>query len=411
MNNIAVAGAGIVGICSAYFLQKAGFQVTLIDKEEPGTMTSYGHACTFADYASIPVNSPNLFRDIPIMLLKKDAPLAIDFFHVLKNLSWSIDFLKNCRKDKVEYISQSLGGILQHANIFYDKIFKEVDVKKYIKKEEALYLYETRKAYEQAKPITIQRQKNGVNVKEMTKEDIKDLEPNLASVYYKGEIFFGSRHTTNPLAISKKIFESFIDYGGVFVKKKITNVQHSETAITISYGVESTIFDKFIVCAGAWSNIIANYIGDNFPLDTERGYHVLFDNKDKLINRPIGWSEFGFYLIQIEEGIRAAGTVEIAGLNKKPNIKRIKMIEKQARKILPSLRNVKKDWMGFRPTLPDSLPVIGHSLLNNRIIYAFGHQHIGWTLAAVTGNIVENLVKDQQPNIDIKAFNPNRFNK
>ena len=124
----------------------------------------------------------------------------------------------------------------------------------------------------------MQRQKNGVNVKEMKKEDIKDLEPNLASVYYKGEIFFGSRHTTNPLAISKKIFESFINSGGVFVKKKITNVQHSETEITISYGIESTIFDKFIVCAGAWSNIIANYIGDNFPLDTERGYNVLFDN-------------------------------------------------------------------------------------------------------------------------------------
>ena len=219
MKNIAVGGAGIVGICSAYFLQKAGFQVTLIDKEEPGTMTSYGHACTFADYASIPVNSPNLFRDIPIMLLKKDAPLAVDFFHVLKNLSWSINFLKNCRKDKVEYISQSLGGILQHANIFYDKIFEEVDVKKYIKKEEALYLYETRKAYEQAKPITIRRQKNGVNVKEMKKEDIKDLEPNLASVYYKGEIFFGSRHTTNPLAISRKIFESFIRNGGESIRE------------------------------------------------------------------------------------------------------------------------------------------------------------------------------------------------
>ena len=411
MNNIAVGGAGIVGICTAYFLQKSGFQVTLIDKEEPGTMTSYGHACTFADYASIPVNSPNLFRDIPIMLLKKDTPLAVDFFHVLKNLSWCIKFLKNCRKDKVEHISTSLGGLLQHANIYYDKIFKEVDVKKYIKNEEVLYLYETRKAYEAAKPVTIQRKKNGVSIREMSKEDIKELEPNLASVYYRGEIFTGSRHTTNPLAISKKIFENYINLGGRFIKKKITNVQQSEKSISISFGIESKTFDKFIVCAGAWSNIIANYIGDNFPLDTERGYHVLFDNKDKLINRPIGWSEFGFYLIQIEEGIRAAGTVEIAGLIKKPNQKRIKMIEKQARKVLPSLGNRKKDWIGFRPTLPDSLPVIGHSLLNKRIIYAFGHQHIGWTLGAVTGNIVESLVKDQQPNIDIKAFNPNRFNK
>ena len=409
MKNIGVGGAGIIGICTAYFLQKAGFQVTLIDKEEPGTMTSYGHACTFADYASIPVNSPNLFKDIPIMLLKKDAPLAVDFFHVLKNLSWSINFLKNCRKDKVEYISQSLGGILQHANIFYDKIFEEVDVKKYIKKEEALYLYETKKAYEQAKPITMQRQKNGVNVKEMKKEDIKDLEPNLASVYYKGEIFFGSRHTTNPLAISKKIFESFIDSGGVFVKKKITNVQHSETEITISYGIESTIFDKFIVCAGAWSNIIANYIGDNFPLDTERGYHVLFESKQQLINRPIAWSESGFYLIQIEDGIRAAGTVEIAGLIKAPNKKRTQMIENQSRKILPQLGPVKSTWMGRRPTLPDAKPIIGRSINNKNIFYAFGHQHIGWTLAAVTGKVIDSLVKESNTNIDISSFHPSRF--
>jgi len=206
VNNIAVGGAGIVGICTAYFLQKSGFNVTLIDKEIPGTMTSYGHACTFADYASIPVNSPKLFRDIPIMLFKKNAPLSVDFFYVLKNLSWCVNFLKNCRKDRVEYISTSLGGLLQHANIFYDKIFEEVDVKKYIKNEEVLYLYETKKAYEDAKSSTKQRIMNGINVREMSKNEIKELEPNLAPVYYRGEMFKGSRHTTNPLAISTKIF-------------------------------------------------------------------------------------------------------------------------------------------------------------------------------------------------------------
>ena len=194
-----------------------------------------------------------------------------------------------------------------------------------------------------------------------------------------------------------------------FYKKKITDVSHSAEEVTLTFEIQSKIFDKFIVCSGAWSNIIAKYIGDNFPLDTERGYHVLFDNKEQLINRPIGWSESGFYLVQIEEGIRAAGIVEIAGLVKKPNRKRIQMIESQARKVLPSLKNVKKDWIGFRPTLPDSLPVIGHSLKNKRIIYAFGHQHLGWTLGAVTGNIVESLLNDQQPNINIKPFSPTRF--
>ena len=409
MKNIAIAGAGIVGICCAYFLQKSGFKVTLIDNKEPGTMTSYGHACTFADYASIPVNSPTLFRDIPFMLLKSDGPLSVDFFHVIKNLSWSINFLKNCRQSRVEYISSSLARLLQHANISYDEIFEEVDVKKYIKNEEALYLYESKKAFEQVKVPTLQRMKNGIDVRELNKEEIKELEPNLASIYYKGQVFTGSRHTTNPLAISKKIFASFINNGGIFLQKKITNVIHAEKNVTLSFGTESQNFDQFVVSTGAWSNIIANYIGDNFPLDTERGYHVLFDSSEELINRPIGWSQSGFYLIQIEEGIRAAGTVEIAGLHKKPNEKRIRMIEKQARKILPQLGKVKKEWMGFRSTLPDSLPVIGLSQKNKRIFYAFGHQHIGWTLGAVTGKIIDSLVKQVQPNIDIKAFSPNRF--
>ena len=119
-------------------------------------------------------------------------------------------------------------------------------------------------------------------------------------------------------------------------------------------------FDKVVVCAGAWSKVLTKTFGDNFPLDTERGYHVLFNNYD-LINRPIGWSQSGFYLVQLEEGLRAAGTVEIGGLKKPENKKRTKMIEMQARKLLPQLKEVKSTWLGFRPTLPDSLPVIGQS--------------------------------------------------
>jgi D-amino-acid dehydrogenase len=135
----------------------------------------------------------------------------------------------------------------------------------------------------------------------------------------------------------------------------------------------------------------------------------MFDNHG-LINRPIGWSQTGFYLVQLEEGLRAAGTVEIAGLNKPKNKKRTKMIENQARKLLPKLNNVKSTWMGFRPTLPDSLPVIGPSKKNKNIIYAFGHQHIGWTLGAVTGKIINSICNERVPNIDIEPFNPSRFN-
>ena len=409
MKNIAVVGAGIVGICSAYFLKKSGFQVTLIDKEKPGTMTSFGHACSFADYANVPVNYPGLLWDIPSMLLRKDGPLAVDFFYIIKNLPWAINFLKNCRKEKVDEIATSLTNLLKHSQLSYDEIFKDVNVKEFISYEENLYLFDTKKSFENYEYANIIRKNNNVKVRNLNKDEVKELEPNIADVYYSGQVFTGSRHTTNPLAISNKIFDKFIELGGIYINQRVKNLIQNEKNIELLMEDKKIKFDKIIICAGAWSNQIANMLGDKFPLDTERGYHILFETNEKLINRPVAWSESGFYLIQIHNGVRAAGTVEIAGLNKSPNKKRLNMIERQSRKVLPQLGKVQSTWMGRRPTLPDSLPIIGNSQKNNNIIYAFGHQHVGWTLGAVTGKIIDSLSRDQIPNIDISAYSPSRF--
>ena len=409
VKNIAVIGAGIVGICSAYFLKKSGFNVTLIDKEKPGTMTSFGHACSFADYANVPVNYPGLIWDIPSMLLRKDGPLAIDLFYILKNLPWAISFLKNCNKEKVNEIASSLTNLLKHSQISYDEIFQDVDVSEYISHEENLYLFDSKKSFEDNEYANVIRKNNNVKVRNLNKNEVKELEPNIADVYYAGQIFIGSRHTTNPLAISNKIFDKFLELGGIYINQNVKNIIQKENKIELRLEDKNFYFDKIIVSTGAWSNQIANKFGDKFPLDTERGYHILFDTNEKLINRPVAWSESGFYLIQIHDGIRAAGTVEIAGLKKPPNKKRLAMIERQSRKVLPQLREVKSTWMGRRPTLPDSLPVIGKSQNNNNVIYAFGHQHVGWTLGAVTGKIIDSLSKDQVPNIDISAYAPDRF--
>ena len=406
---IAVVGAGIVGICSAFFLQKNGFQVTLLDKKEPGSMTSFGHACTFADYANVPVNSPDLFRDIPSMLLRSDGPLAVDFFHVLKNLNWTTKFLQNCTTKKVEYISKSLGNLLNNASISYDEIFTDVKVSEYIKNEEALYLYQNETEFLKAKTTNELRQKNGVRIKTLSKNKILDLEPSLAPVFFNGQIFIGSRHTTNPSMISKRIFETFINNGGEFIQSHVDDLTVEDGSVNVNLDNNNHKFEKVIICAGAWSNNLSKKIGESFPLDTERGYHVMFNNHG-LINRPVGWSQSGFYLVQLEEGLRAAGTVEIAGLSKPENKKRIQMIESQARRLLPQLNEVKSTWLGFRPTLPDSLPVIGPSKKNKNIIYAFGHQHIGWTLGAVTGKIINSICNERVPNINIEPFSPSRFN-
>ena len=410
MKSVAVIGAGIVGICSAYFLQKSGFKVTLVDHNKPGSMTSYGHACTFADYACIPVNSPTIFKDLPSLLLKQNGPLAVDFKYILKNLPWALSFLKNCRKNKVEYIASSLANFLSHSRLSYDQLFEEVDVSQYINNNETLYLYKTEKEFQAAKYSIDLRKKNNVKIKKLNAAEIHEIEPNIAQVYFCGLIFEGSRHTINPIKVSEKIFETFLQNGGSYINKKITLINNTVNGITITSENNTFDFDKIIISAGSWSRELALMIGDKFPLDTERGYHVLFENEKKLISRPVGWSQSGFYLIQIEEGIRAAGTVEIAGLQKNPNPKRLKMIENESIKLIPTLGKVKSTWLGFRPTLPDSLPVIGQSTKNKNVYYAFGHQHIGWTLGAVTGKAITELVNNRNPNFDLSFFNPNRFN-
>ena len=407
--HIAVVGAGIVGICSAYFLNKSGFKVTLIDKNDPGSMTSYGHACTFADYACVPINSTNLFKDVPSMLMRSDGPLSIDFLYMIKNINWGLKFLRNSSRNNVNKISEALGNILKSASVSYDEIFSDVEVSNYLKNEEAIYLYKNEIAYLNAKRANAIRKKNGVKIQILSQNDVLDLEPNLARVFHSGQLFIGSRHTTNPSAISKKIFESFINNGGIFKKQNVINITPEETLVSLNYNNNNYNFDKVVICAGSWSNNLTKKFGENFPLDTERGYHVMFDNHN-LINRPVGWSHSGFYLVQLQEGLRAAGTVEIAGLSKPINKKRTKMIEEQARKLLPQLNDVKSTWLGFRPTLPDSLPIIGKSQKYKNIIYGFGHQHIGWTLGAVTGKIINSICNDRVPNINIEPFNPSRFN-
>ena len=200
-----------------------------------------------------------------------------------------------------------------------------------------------------------------------------------------------------------------LKYSAKFIKDNVENIIPNESKIKITYKNENFSFDKVVISAGSWSKNLTRKFGDDFPLDTERGYHVLFNNYE-LINRQLGWSQSVFYLVQLAEGLRAAGTVEIAGLSKPENKKRTKMIENQARKLLPQLNEVKSTWLGFRPTMPDALPVIGQSQKNKNIIYGFGHQHIGWTLGAVTGKVINSICNDRIPNINIKPFSPSRFN-
>ena len=409
MNKIAIIGAGIIGVCIAYFLRKNGYEVILYDHNKPGTQTSFGNAGLFAKHECVTANSPQLLKNLPSMLFSNNSPLVVDWIYVFTHLPWVVRFLRNCTHARAERIAQSLSSFSTHAGLAYEEIFKDVDVSNYIVNKEPIYLYESKELFEKDQYAFNLRKKYNVHFDVISKEDIAKMEPSLEPIYYKGIVFRGENFTRSPIQITQKIFDYFINNGGHFLLTKVDSIFKNGDSLFIRSKEQEHQVDKIVIAAGVWSNELAKTIGDNFPLDTERGYHIIFENNESLLTRSVGWAKTGFYMTPMEDGIRAAGTVEIAGLKKPMNNNMLTMIEATARSILPQLGKVKSQWMGFRPTLPDSLPVIGESQRCKNVYYAFGHQHLGLSLAALTGKTIHFLIENKSTNINIEPLNPYRF--
>ena len=218
-------------------------------------------------------------------------------------------------------------------------------------------------------------------------------------------------HARDPHGILKNLFKLFVKKGGKFIQTEITNIkQISDNETTISSEKDEFKFEKTVIASGAFSKKLTDQLGEKIPLDTERGYHVHFKHQDHLISRPVIFLDRGFGLTPMNQGLRAVGTVELGGLKNPPSKKRIEYIINCAKELLPQLGKHHDEWLGFRPTLPDFLPILGPSLKNKNIYYAFGHQHLGWTLGAITGKIISGVVAGEKTNLDLTPYSSKRFN-
>jgi D-amino-acid dehydrogenase len=408
-SKVIVIGAGIVGTCCALWLQKRGYQVFLIDRDDPGSGTSSGNACTLADYACVPVNNPGLFKKIPYLLFSKDSPFSIDPLYALSHPSWLLKFLNHCRAHKVDGIIQSLGALLKHTAAGFDPLIEQTKASHLFKQDGCLYVYRTKQAHESAYPYNLARRENGVQFDWLDANEIKALEPSLVAEFYSGLYYHQARHTVNPKQLVSHFFEHFLAAGGEFKRVEVHEVSQSGPSIILEGG-DNVIADKVVIAAGAFTKQIKETGTASLPLDTERGYHVQYNGKQTLLQRPVGWAEAGLYATPTNEGLRFAGTVEIAGLNKPAGKRNIQYLSNRAKEMFALEETPDQTWLGFRPTLPDALPVIGCSPQSPHIVYAFGHQHIGLTLAGITGKLVAEVVAEVETSVDISAFSPTRFN-
>tara|TARA_Y200000002_G_scaffold251518_1_gene208355 strand:- start:149 stop:1396 length:1248 start_codon:yes stop_codon:yes gene_type:complete len=409
-NSVGIIGAGIQGVCIGLQLIKKGIPVTIFDKNDPGSMSSYGNAGHFSPYAVVQLNRPDVIYDIPKMLLSSYGPLALKWNYIPKMIPWILKYLKSSTKKSMMHTTKYMHQILDLSLDAYDEILSEIDTTNLVERKGIIYIWTNKNLKSRNMEIKI-RNDLGIKQRLLTKEEVLELEPNLNPVFDAGVIYDYAYHARDPKEITKKLFELFLKSGGKFKKEEVLNIEQTKYNQTqVRTNTEKFNFEKLVLACGAFSKKLTDQLGENIPLDTERGYHVHYKDVDHLLKRPVIFLDRGFGMTPMNQGLRAVGTVELGGFDNPISKKRIDYIDKCAKELLPQLGDFHDKWLGFRPTLPDFLPVIGPSLKNRNIIYAFGHHHLGWTLGAITGKIVSGIVNEEKTNLDLSAYSSARFN-
>jgi len=408
---VGIIGSGIQGVSNALFLQKKGFDVTIFDRDEPGSpAASYGNAGHFSPYASLSLNRTDILLDVPAMLLSSTGPLALKWNYIPKMIPWIVKFLLNTSKSKMMHTAKNMHQILDLALPAYDEIFDEIkDLEGLVENKGILYIWNDKDLKSRELEIKV-REELGVEQQLVNKHEIHDLEPHIRPFYHAGVFYPYARHARNKKKILLKFFELFKKKGGKFNKLNIQNIEFDNEKPVFITEAQRFTFDKAVIACGAFSKKLTDNLGENIPLDTERGYHVHFKNCDHLLSRPVIFQNRGFGITPMEQGLRVVGTVEFGGLDNPLSKSRIKNLINNAKYMFGDLPEHEDEWLGFRPTLPDFLPVMGPSKNYKNIFYCFGHHHLGWTLGPISGKIVSGMIAEENTNLNLNPYSSLRFN-
>jgi glycine/D-amino acid oxidase-like deaminating enzyme len=406
---IGIVGAGIQGISNALFLQKKGFNVTIFDRDEPGSpAASYGNAGHFSPYASVPINRPDVLTDVPAMLLSSTGPLALKWNYVPKMIPWFLQFIRNCSTKRMMHTAINMHQILDLALPAYDELFDEIEIGGLVEKKGILYIWNNQSLKSRELEVKV-RNELGVDQQLVTSKEIHDLEPNIKPIYHGGVYYQHGRHARNPKKILLKLYDLFLKKGGRFLKMNIKDINFNDEKPVIKAETQSFLFDKIVIACGSFSKKLTDNLDEKIPLDTERGYHVHFKDCDHLLSRPVIFQNRGFGITPMEQGLRVVGTVEFGGLDNPLSKSRVKNLINNAKYMMGDLPEHEDEWLGFRPTLPDYLPVIGPSKKYKNIFYCFGHHHLGWTLGPISGKIISGMIAEENTNLNLKPYSSLRF--
>ncbi|WP_374437047.1 NAD(P)/FAD-dependent oxidoreductase [Tabrizicola sp.] len=405
---IAVIGAGVVGLTIALELVDQGHEVVLVDPGKPGMGASYGNAGTIAGYATSPVGTPDVLRSLPSLLFSRTSPLAIRHRALPSLTPWLLRFLWQSLPAQAAHNARSLAALLSGAAEMWDDLALRVQGAGILQRRGCLYLYESPKAFTQAWTELDQRRKLGVEVDLVGPDRLAELEPNLPQGLGGAAFFTGATFLDDPGRMMGVIAAAVLEKAR-HIPARAERLERKPDGVVIEGPGLHLHARRVVIAAGAHSRALAAMAGDRIPLDTERGYHVEWDMAEPLLTRPSCPTARGFYFCPMAGRLRVAGTVELGGLSLPPSPHRIARLVDGARAFFPDLGTPDREWMGFRPSIPDSLPVIGQSSGGDEVILAFGHGHLGVTMAPVTARIVTDLIQGRDPGPAARACRPDRF--
>ena len=406
-----VVGAGIIGVATALNLQLKGFNVTIVDSQPPGEGASFGNAGITARCAIVPVPVPEIIKKFPAMLLDPMGPLSIDFLHVARNAKWFNDYLRHGRASEVERIASELFKLTDVSIEDHLALSRDTDGESWVTERDYLYIYPKRSDFEAEKFAWNIRRNHGIEWSELTEAELHELEPDLAPSFTFGIRLPRHGFALDPAKLVKGLVDTFLRRGGQLLQAKAHQIEIGEKgAIAIQTDAGRLTFDKLVIAAGAWSATLVAQLGVKVPLMSERGYHVQFHNTGISQNHPMMVTSGKYVATPMADGLRLAGMVEFKPMSAPPDPRLTDRLKRHGRLLFPNANlDDAETWLGHRPSLPDSLPVIGAVPSHPNVFLAFGHQHIGLTTGPRTGRLVAQLVAGERVNEDLSAFRVDRF--
>ncbi len=413
-NEVLVIGAGIIGVTAALALQAEGHTVRLLDRAGVAAGTSVGNAGAFA-YAEIePLATPGIMRKAPRWLLDPLGPLSLRPGYALQLAPWLLKFWRASRKPRYAAGVAAQAGLMRVSQAAQERLIAQVKGAPLMRREGQLQLYEGAASYRASLPTWALRRRHGVPFELLESPGaIAEIQPGVAPRFTHAGFTPEWMNTTDPAVWTRHLAEAFVAGGG---RLEITEVRALHPCAPGTSGVEIETATgrrraaKVVLAAGAWSHRLASTLGDRIPLDTERGYNTTFPEASFDLRTHLTFSDHGFVVTRIGEGLRVGGAVELGGLELPPNYRRAEILVEKTAKFLSGFDPTGgTQWMGFRPSLPDSLPVIAPSPKTRDVIYAFGHGHLGLTQSAGTAQLVAALGAGRAPGLDLAPFRADRF--